>query len=1205
MKKIYLNLSTILIIASQWISMNQLTAQNATLKENWFQANNTVHKILQDTARNRILIGGQFTNFNKPGKNFLVKTNSANAQVDLSNPSPDNIIQTSIDDGNGGVYVCGAFNNFQGVPRAKIARLDSTGNVTSFQLSGFSGYAVHAMFLDGGTLYIAGDFDAIGGQTRVGLAAVNAQTGALLPWTPALEFWDNVGFASIQFYAIQVIGNKVFLGGAFQGGYDTSSTFINRRALVAFDKQTGALSTWNANIGAGGQQVYCLNSWNDSLVVGGAFLSISGGIRNNLAIIDTISAGLSPFNAHFNNAVYSIYDNDSTFYVGGFFTQVNFSNSRTGIAEINKSTGNLTSFAPALLAQNTPIVRQFKKTGNELSICGRFNSINGDARGGFTTINLLTNALSSYIVNGGGIFPFEFNTFFEIGNDLYLGGSFSNFSPVVKPAVGVAAIDESTGDTLPFPLLSGNSSNGIIWDMAIHEDYLYVGGDFDHNQPLTLTSYKNLLRINLLTDSVDYSWRPQPNNAVFSVLPDSNYLFVGGFFSQLDTNNRNLVAKINLTNGTVEPFNPFNTPVGVNEVIFDLEKHGGNLFIGGTFIGLQTLVRENFAVVNANSGLLLPPTFNANGFVRTFNKHQGKLYIGGGFTEINGNIRSLGAAVDLNNFTLQTWNPNIQGFAIRAIEFYDTLVFIGGDFNPSPNSNSLGFRTATVSTGSFYPFNILTNGVVRAISNFNNKIYLGGAFTSINDVSRSRFAALDLSLQCNLPDVPTISASALSVCSPQDSVTLTITSGNLNDATHWAWYLGVSCIGTSSIDSGNTITVAYNFTGPSYTLSARGVGGCVANSHNNCSNITVQIIGNSAVISGNTSICQGESTTLTLSGAASQTWSGGLGSSNIITVSPTQPTTYTVTGVDTAGCNFTRDIFVNVYNNPDVNVTTTNADCNASNGTAKLSNNGDPIGSINYNGIDINALAAGNYDIEVTTVYGCSSTISFTIANNNAHDVTLNTNDVLCFGETTGNVNATVIGGTPPYSYNWGGANPLALGAGNYNVTVTDASGCIVSEVFEIEEPALLEASGSVTNEQVNDDGEINLTVSGGTPTYTFNWSNGATTQNISNLAPADYSVTITDANNCTLEQTYQVMEAPSGIQDLADKSFTFYPNPTKNQIIIKSQLPQTISIYNMLGKEVFKAQVQNSTVVDLSHFAAGVCVIRNGLSESYRLIKN
>lgn len=113
MKTIYLNLSTILIIASQWISMNQLTAQNATLKENWFQANNTVHKILQDTARNRILIGGQFTNFNKPGKNFLVKTNSTNAQVDLSNPSPDNIIQTSIDDGNGGFYVCGAFNNFQ------------------------------------------------------------------------------------------------------------------------------------------------------------------------------------------------------------------------------------------------------------------------------------------------------------------------------------------------------------------------------------------------------------------------------------------------------------------------------------------------------------------------------------------------------------------------------------------------------------------------------------------------------------------------------------------------------------------------------------------------------------------------------------------------------------------------------------------------------------------------------------------------------------------------------------------------------------------------------------------------------------------------------------------------------------------------------------------------------------------------------------
>ncbi|MCB9332820.1 MAG: SprB repeat-containing protein [Lewinellaceae bacterium] len=138
-----------------------------------------------------------------------------------------------------------------------------------------------------------------------------------------------------------------------------------------------------------------------------------------------------------------------------------------------------------------------------------------------------------------------------------------------------------------------------------------------------------------------------------------------------------------------------------------------------------------------------------------------------------------------------------------------------------------------------------------------------------------------------------------------------------------------------------------------------------------------------------------------------------------------------------------------------------------------------------------------------------------------------------CNGAATGSINLTVSGGTPTYSYAWtGGAtgqNPGNLSAGTYTVTVTDANGCTATTSATVTEPPGLSLSASANPTDCNGaaTGSINLTVSGGTPTYSYAWTGGATGQNPGNLSAGTYTVTVTDANGCTATTSATVTEPP------------------------------------------------------------------------------
>jgi gliding motility-associated-like protein len=283
------------------------------------------------------------------------------------------------------------------------------------------------------------------------------------------------------------------------------------------------------------------------------------------------------------------------------------------------------------------------------------------------------------------------------------------------------------------------------------------------------------------------------------------------------------------------------------------------------------------------------------------------------------------------------------------------------------------------------------------------------------------------------------------------------------------------------------------------------------------------------------------SASVTASGGVSPftySWSGNGGSAaNIANVAAGA---YTVTVSGANGCSATAS--VNIANNdPVINITGTpnsNVSCVSPNGSVNVTVS--PAGTYTYiwsnsaNSEDIANLNEGSYTVTVSAGGSCTSSSTFQVANNTSDPVIAENVTAAICNQSNGGIDLTVTGATTPYLYTWSNSaaseDLTGVLPGNYSVTVTGANGCSATATLNVPNNSntfSLAGTASPDNNCTLNNGGVDLTI---TPngTYTYLWSNSAATQDLVNLAPGTYTVTVSDGGACTASASYIVDDETS-----------------------------------------------------------------------------
>lgn len=219
-----------------------------------------------------------------------------------------------------------------------------------------------------------------------------------------------------------------------------------------------------------------------------------------------------------------------------------------------------------------------------------------------------------------------------------------------------------------------------------------------------------------------------------------------------------------------------------------------------------------------------------------------------------------------------------------------------------------------------------------------------------------------------------------------------------------------------------------------------------------------------------------------------------------------------------------------------------------------------------------------------------------------------------CGGGKDGEIGINAVGCTD-CTFAWSNGDTgnyvFGLNPGTYTVTMTNTSGISVTQSFNIYGPLVMNPTVTINN----GNGDVRLTVTGGTPPYTYNWSNGQQGAIQNGLAQGLYEVTITDALGCSSVQTLKVGNI-TGINDIATINFNVYPNPTAGNVTVEADLANntnvTIQVFNTLGALVSERNLnglaQVREVIDLAAQANGVYIVKvtaDGTTGVKRLVLN
>lgn len=311
---------------------------------------------------------------------------------------------------------------------------------------------VYAVVEHEGVVYLGGDFSNVspntggGTEPRNRLAALDAETGTLLPWDPGA---DNT------VRALAVSGATVYAGGDF-----TSIGGENRDHIAAIDTNTGNAIAWDHDAN---NTVYALTVLGSTVYAGGDFSSIGGESRSRIAALDATTGDATAWNPGANDRVWTLTTSDATVYAGGWFTNIG-GEARSRIAALDATTGDVTPWNPGANAG----VLTLAVSGTTVYAGGSFGNVDGEPRLRIAAIDATTGDVTPWN-------PSANLTVWDLavsGSTVYAGGIFSGIGGESRDRI--AALDATTGNATAW----NPGANDRIRAITVSDATVYVGGDF-------------------------------------------------------------------------------------------------------------------------------------------------------------------------------------------------------------------------------------------------------------------------------------------------------------------------------------------------------------------------------------------------------------------------------------------------------------------------------------------------------------------------------------------------------------------------------------------------------------------------------------------------------------------------------------------------------------------------------------------------------
>ncbi len=572
--------------------------------------------------------------------------------------------------------------------------------------------------------------------------------------------------------------------------------------------------------------------------------------------------------------------------------------------------------------------------------------------------------------------------------------------------------------------------------------------------------------------------------------------------------------------------------------------------------------------------------------------------------------------------TTYTWNPgNLTGTSVTVSPVSNTIYTVNGSVGSCSASNTIaitvnslpvilpstspssicvgGSATLTASGASTYTWNpgnlIGSPQIVSPLTTTNYTV----SGTNASGCTNSQTITLTVnSLPVILP-----SASPATICAGASS-TLTGTG-----ASSYTWNPG-SLIGSSATVS-PLVTTQYTVSGT--------LGGC---SSQNTINVTVQsapVVGASA---SNLTVCAGQSTTLTGSGAITYTWNPGNLVGTSVTVTPAVSTVYTVTG-NNGICNGTNTIAITVNSLPTISALASPSNiCLGSSSTltatGALSYTWNP-GALTGSSVNVTPGATTNYVVTGVNLAGCTNTAAATVSVNSIPVLTLSSSpSTICAGATS------TLSASGATTYTW---NPGALTGANVTVspvsttiyTVTGANGsCSSSQTLQLVVNPTPTINATATPTIVCPGGSSTLSASGA---ISYTWNPGGVINATVNVTPAvstTYTVSGTNGFGCNGTRTISVIVNPTPTITLVATntsicsgnsttitanttgagpySYTWNPGALSGSSVVVSPLTSTIYTVNgtnstgCLGTRTINIIVTPTPTVNLSSSLNPIC---------------